>query len=174
MKIIMIYDQIQAGIGTKEDTMVPIAGKKSALGAAVMMDPFLKEMNAHILACFYCGTRYYQADVCNNNKKFCTMAQKMGADIVICGPCFDFKEYVSMALCIAKAFNTTTKIPAISAMSKDMKDTIECYKACVPIVKMPKKGGTGLQDALHNILKVAKHIVHGDDLEQIKGKYCYI
>lgn len=27
MKIIMIYDQIQAGAGTKDDKMVPIAGK---------------------------------------------------------------------------------------------------------------------------------------------------
>lgn len=28
MKIVMIFDQIQSGLGTKDDTMVPLTGKK--------------------------------------------------------------------------------------------------------------------------------------------------
>jgi hypothetical protein len=31
MKLIMIYDQIQSGLGTKDDTMVPLQGKRSPL-----------------------------------------------------------------------------------------------------------------------------------------------
>ena len=41
MKIIMIYDQIQSGLGTKDDTMVPLTGKREPIGPAVMMEPFL-------------------------------------------------------------------------------------------------------------------------------------
>ena len=47
MKIIMIYDQIQSGLGTKDDTMVPLTGKKEPIGPAVMMEPFLKEVDGH-------------------------------------------------------------------------------------------------------------------------------
>ena len=36
MKIIMIYDQIQSGLGTKDDTMVPLTGKREPIGPAVM------------------------------------------------------------------------------------------------------------------------------------------
>ena len=45
MKIIMIYDQIQSGLGTKDDTMVPLTGKKEPIGPAVMMEPFLKPVS---------------------------------------------------------------------------------------------------------------------------------
>ena len=51
MKIIMIYDQIQSGLGTKDDTMVPLTGKKEPIGPAVMMEPFLNKVDGHVTAC---------------------------------------------------------------------------------------------------------------------------
>ena len=48
MKIVMIFDQIQSGLGTKDDTMVPLTGKKEPVGPAVMMQPFLKEIDGHV------------------------------------------------------------------------------------------------------------------------------
>ena len=51
MKIIMIYDQIQSGLGTKDDTMVPLTGKREPIGPAVMMEPFLKQVDGHVTAC---------------------------------------------------------------------------------------------------------------------------
>ena len=48
MKIIMIYDQIQSGLGTKDDTMVPLTGKKEPIGPAVMMEPFLNKVDGHV------------------------------------------------------------------------------------------------------------------------------
>lgn len=173
MKIIMIYDQIQAGAGTKDDKMVPIAGKKAALGPAVMMEPFLKDVDGHILACLYCGTQTFQEDPTTLSRKFCAMAKKMEADVVICGPCYNYKEYAPMAARIAKDMNETTDIQAISAMSEEMSEVIEQYKDDILIVKMPKKGGTGLNDALRNILKVAKQVVEKGDIESIKKAYCY-
>lgn len=170
----MIYDQIQAGVGTSDDSMVPLAGKKGAVGLAVRMDAMIKEMDGRILACLYCGTGFYNKDATNVNKKICAMVQKMKADIVICGPCFNFEAYASMALNIACAIQSTTNIPVISAMSQEMSECIEGYKAHIPIVKMPKKGGTGLQDALCNILVSAKHMVEGKDIVEVKEKYCYV
>ena len=51
MKIVMIFDQIQSGLGTKDDTMVPLTGKKEPVGPAVMMQPFLKDIDGHVIAC---------------------------------------------------------------------------------------------------------------------------
>lgn len=173
MKIIMIYDQIQAGAGTKDDKMVPIQGTKSAVGPAVMMEPFLKNVDGKIVACLYCGTGSFNEDPELNTKKFCAMVKKMGADVVICGPCFNFKEYAPMAAHVASAINKLTDIPAITAMSEEMSDVITQYKDELHIVKMPKKGGTGLNDALRNILDMAKTVVDGHDVEAAHKNYCY-
>lgn len=173
MKIIMIYDQIQAGAGTKDDKMVPIQGTKSAVGPAVMMEPFLKNVDAKIIACLYCGTGAFNEDPELNTKKFCAMVKKMGADVVICGPCFNFKEYAPMAAHIASAINQTTDIPAITAMAEEMSDVIEQYKDELHIVKMPKKGGTGLNDALRNILQMAKAVADDSDVNTAHSTYCY-
>ena len=61
MKIIMIYDQIQSGLGTKDDTMVPLTGKKEPIGPAVMMEPFLKRVYGHVMACLFGGNVTYLA-----------------------------------------------------------------------------------------------------------------
>lgn len=173
MKIIMIYDQIQAGAGTKDDKMVPIQGKKTSLGPAVMMEPFLKEVDGHIFACLYCGTGTFNEDAVLNSKKFCAMVKKMEADVVICGPCFNFKEYAPMAAKIAATINELSEIPAISAMADEMSDVIEQYKDQLHIVKMPKKGGTGLNDALHNIILMAEAVYKKQNVEELHQKYCY-
>lgn len=173
MNIIMIYDQIQAGAGTKDDKMVPIQGKRTALGPAVMMEPFLKEVDGHVTACLYCGTSTFYEDAELNSKKFCAMVKKMGADVVICGPCFNYKEYAPMAAQIAAAINEKTEIPAISAMSEEMEDVISQYKEHLHIVKMPKKGGTGLNNALHNILLMAQAVYKKEKVETLHKELCY-
>ena len=125
MKIVMIFDQIQSGLGTKDDTMVPLTGKKEPVGPAVMMQPFLKEMDG--------------------------MAARVADDI-----------------------NTTTGVKAFAAMSEENVDTIQEFKNKVAIVKTPKKGGLGLNDALKNICKMAKAMVEQDPaLEKLKQEVCY-
>ena len=42
MKIVMIYDQIQSGMGAKDDRMVPLGILKEPVGPAIMMEPYLK------------------------------------------------------------------------------------------------------------------------------------
>ena len=77
MKIIMIYDQIQSGLGTKDDTMVPLTGKKEPIGPAVMMEPFLKQVDGHVIACLCCGNGTYLADPEEVSRKLCAMVKKL-------------------------------------------------------------------------------------------------
>ena len=86
MKIIMIYDQIQSGLGTKDDTMVPLTGKKEPIGPAVMMEPFLNKVDGHVTACLCCGNGTFLADPEEVSRKLCAMVNKLQPDVVMCGP----------------------------------------------------------------------------------------
>ena len=77
MKIIMIYDQIQSGLGTKDDTMVPLTGKKEPIGPAVMMEPFLNKVDGHVTACLCCGNGTFLADPEEVSRKLCAMVNKL-------------------------------------------------------------------------------------------------
>ena len=101
MKIIMIYDQIQSGLGTKDDTMVPLTGKKEPIGPAVMMEPFLKQVDGHVAACLCCGNGTYLANPEEVSRKLCAMVNKLQPDVVMCGPAFNYAFSADMA---AKAF----------------------------------------------------------------------
>lgn len=173
MKIVMIYDQIQSGAGTKDDKKVPLQGKKVVIGPAVMMEPFLKKVDGHVIACLYCGTEFYQEDKETVSRKFCAMAKKMEADVVICGPCYNYKDYADMAAKVAYDMKETVGIPALTAMSIEVEETINEYKNKIPVVKMPKKGGTGLNDALRNICELSKALVDQNNVEELMKEYCY-
>ena len=88
----MIYDQIQAGAGIKDDHMVPLGLNKGVVGPAIMMEPYLKRVNGNVLACLYSGDGFYKENKDEVSRKLCAMVAKLQADIVICGPCFDYKD----------------------------------------------------------------------------------
>ena len=175
MKIVMIFDQIQSGLGTKDDTMVPLTGKKEPVGPAVMMQPFLKDIDGHVIACLCCGNGTYLADPQEVSRKLCAMVKKLQPDVVICGSAFNFLDYGAMAARVADEINTTTDVKAFAAMSEENVDTIRDYKDKVVIVKTPRKGGLGLNDALKNICSVAKAMAKqdGPELEKLKKDVCY-
>lgn len=174
MKIIMIYDQIQAGAGTKDDRMVPLAAKKDALGPAVMMEPFLKAVDGHVVACLYCGNGTYLEHKDEVTRKLVAMVQKLQPDIVMCGPAFNYMDYGCMAAHVATQINTDTNIPAFAAMAEENEQTIQVYKDQVLIVKTPKKGGTGLNDALKNMCTLAKALYEKQDISDLKQAFCYL
>lgn len=173
MKIIMIYDQIQSGAGTKDDKMVPLTGKKEAVGPAVMMEQFLKAVDGHVIACLYCGNGTYLADPEGVSKKLCAMVNKLNPDIVMCGPAFNFIDYAAMAAKVAYDINTTTQVAAFAAMSEENEDTIQAYKDKVHIVKTPKKGGIGLNDSLRNMCTLAKALVEKQDVSDLTKDICF-
>lgn len=173
MKIVMIFDQIQSGLGTKDDTMVPLTGKKDPIGPAVMMEPFLKEVDAHVIACLCCGNGTYLADPDEVSRKFCAMVNKLKPDVVICGPAFNFADYAAMSARVAYDINQTGAAKAFAAMSEENVDTIAAYKEKVSIVKTPKKGGLGLNDALKNMCRLAKAMADGQDIKSLTGEICF-
>lgn len=174
MKIVMIFDQIQSGLGTKDDTMVPLTGKKEAVGPAVMMQPFLKEIDGRVIACLCCGNGTYLADPDEVSRKLCAMINKVKPDVVICGPAFNYADYAAMCARVADDINRTTDAKALAAMSQENEETIASYKDKVLIVKTPKKGGMGLNDSLKHICQVAKALADGDPgLEALKQSVCF-
>ena len=174
MKIVMIFDQIQSGLGTKDDTMVPLTGKKEAVGPAVMMQPYLKEIDGRVIACLCCGNGTWLADPDEVSRKLCAMINKVKPDIVICGPAFNYADYAAMCARVADDINRTTGAKAFAAMSQENEETIAAYKEKVMIVKTPKKGGMGLNDSLKQICQVAKALADGDPgLDTLKEKVCF-
>lgn len=173
MKIVMIFDQIQSGLGTKDDTMVPLTGKKEAVGPAIMMQPFLKDVDGHVIACLCCGNGTYLANPDEVSRKLCAMVNKLQPDVVMCGPAFNFADYAAMSARVAVDINATTKAKAFAAMSEENADTIAAYKDKVAIVKTPKKGGLGLNDSLKNMCRMAKALADGADIEGLKKETCF-
>jgi glycine/betaine/sarcosine/D-proline reductase family selenoprotein B len=173
IKIMMIFDQIQAGAGTKDDKMVPLSAKREPIGPAIMMEPFLKEIDGRVIACLYCGNGTYLANPDEVSRKLCAMVNKVQPDVVMCGPAFNFKDYASMAARVAYDINQITNIPAFASMSIENDETIANFKDKVNIVVTPKKGGIGLNDSLKNMCKLAKALVNKEDVTALTGKICF-
>ena len=159
MKVIMIYDQIQSGAGIKDDHMVPLGATKDPVGPAIMMEPYLKAVGGRVVACLYCGDGFYEANPKEVSRKLCAMVNKLKPDVVICGPAFNYLGYGKMAANIAYDINQTTDVPAFAAMSKENEETINEFKDKVHIVETPKKGGTGLNEALDGLCILAKALL---------------
>lgn len=173
MKILMIFDQVQAGLGGKENGNVGLGGKKMAIGSASMFENYLKDYDAKIFATLYCGDDYYLENSEIVMKKMAAMTQKLQPDVVICGPAFNYEKYGQMCVEVGHEIESKLQIPVVAAMSKECEKAIAEHKDDVDIVQMPKKGGTGLVEALKRILELSQMKVAGDDISEFKEKYCY-
>ena len=173
MKILMVLDQIQSGLGTKDDTMLPLGGKKEAIGPAVMMAPYFKEIDANVIACLFCGNGTFTENPEEVSRKLCAMVTKLQPDVVICGPSYNFEEYSQMCAKVSTDINSTTDVKSFCAMSEENTATIAEYSSKVSIVKVPKKGGFGLNDSLKNICLLAKSLNAGTVTDELKEKICF-
>ena len=173
MKVLMIFDQTQAGLGGKENPNLPLGGKNMMIGSANMIEPVLKNVGGKVVACLYCGDGYFRENKEEVRLKMTAMVKKINPDVVICGPAFNYEGYAEMCAILAKDINEKAGIPAIATMSKENEKTIEEYKEMVNIVKMPKKGGTGLTESLKNICVLAKKLFDGEDITDYKKEICY-
>ena len=173
MKVLMIFDQIQAGMGGKERADLPLGGKKGAIGSVPMIEKHLKKVEGEVIACLYCGDRYFKENEEEAAKKMTAMVKKLNPDVVICGPAYNYKGYAHMCAVIAKEINEKTDIPVVAAMSQENEDTISKYKNLVNIVRMPKKGGIGLNESLNNICVLARKMYNKEDISELKENICY-
>ncbi len=168
MKIVLFFDQVQAGLGGKERPDLPLGIEKGGMGAAHMLEPHFEKFGAEVVATLYCGDGYFHDDQELNAKKLTAMVKKIGPDAVICGPAYNYAGYAHMAAVTAKMIQDKTDIAVVAAMSDDNSDTISQYKDEISIVKMPKKGGIGLNQALENIVYVAKELSEGKKKDTFK------
>lgn len=158
IRIIMIYDQVQSGQGTKDDKMVPLNATSELIGPGVMMKPFLKEMDGRIIASLVAGTGTFEANPEEISRKMCAMVMRLRPDVVICGPSFNYGDYSAMCARLAYDIITKTKTPAFAAMAKENKEIIREYQDKITIVMTPAKGEPGLNDALKNMCETAQRL----------------
>lgn len=173
MKVLMIFDQTQAGLGGKESADLAMGGKMMPIGSCNMFERQVKDAGGKIVGTLYCGNGTFMADPETNAKKLAAMAKKINPDVVICGPCFNYGEYAIMAAKTALTINEHTDIPAFAIMSQECEIAIADYKDKVHILKMPKKGGTGLNQALSNMVELAKKLANKEDVAAFVKEHGY-
>lgn len=173
MKIIFIFDQIQAGLGGKENGDVELGGKRLGIGSTNMFENLLKESNSEIIATLYSGDDYFLRNHEIVSKKMAAMVRKLQPDVVICGPAFNYEKYGQMCGEVGLKIEQKVHIPVVAAMSKECVEAISEYKDKLDIIKMPKKGGTGLTASLKNIIGLADKKVKKEDYTEFKKEYCY-
>jgi betaine reductase len=174
MKAIIILDQIQAGLGGKERADTPLGGKKLAMGSAENVAHALSSVDGEIMGTFYCGTEYYQQNRDLVQGKFARMSEKMAPDIVILGPTYDYPEFATMACELGDYIQQNTKLPVILAIAQEKNEALlPTYQDRLTIVKMPKKGGTGLSDSLEHLAQGCAVLASGGDVATFKSDYCY-
>ncbi|CAI55998.1 hypothetical protein FC71_GL000317 [Latilactobacillus sakei subsp. carnosus DSM 15831] len=174
MKVIILLDQIQAGLGGKEKGDTPLGGKKLAMGAADTIDKALRKMDSEIIGTFYCGTDYYQENKIEVKRKVAKMCEKMQADVVIAGPTYDYPDFSTMACELAENIQENTVIPVVALTAIEKNEAlIEQYEAALTIVKMPKKGGTGLSDSIDHALELCRLKVANEETSEFVTQYCY-
>lgn len=170
----MIFDQIQSGMGGKENSNLKLGGKSSLIGSASMIDNHIKQLDGKIIGCIYCGDNFFKENEDIVKSKIVAMINKMSPDVVICGPAYNYEGYARMCAILGDEIQKNTSVNVVSAMSKENSDIIDFYKDKIDIVVMPKKGGTGLSEALKNICVLAKKkFDKSSDLEDFKNSICY-
>ena len=174
MKVLMIFDQVQAGLGGKENPDLTLGGKTMPIGSSSMLEKDMRNVDGKIIACLYCGDGFFKKNEDMVKAKMVAMIKKINPDVVICGPAYNYAGYAMMCAELANEIEKKSSIPALAAMSKENEETINKFKDIVDIVIMPKKGGTGLSEALNNICLLAKKKVdNSEDLIEFKKKVCY-
>lgn len=174
MKVIILLDQIQAGLGGKEKADTELGGKKLAMGAADTIDKTLKKKDSSIMATFFCGTEFYEANKDIVQGKITRMCQKMQPDVLLVGPTYDYSDFARMACEVGYAVESNSDIPVVAMVAQEKNaDIISEYKDKLNIVKMPKKGGTGLSDSIDRGIELCAKKVKKEDTTEFVTKYCF-
>ncbi len=173
IKIVVIYDQIQAGLGTKTDTMIPLGAKNVPIGPSIMMERFFKEYDEKIMACFFCGTGTYYENKQEISRKICNKVEMIKPDVVLCGPAFDYKDYAKMCAELSYEINDRTSVPAFASMAKENEEVIAAFKEKVNIVRCPKKGEAELNKSLKNICSMAKILAEKSETKEQYRDYIF-
>ena len=100
------------------------------------------------------------------------LLNKVKADILLCGPCFNYYNYAEMSSILAEHVKKETSCKPVVVCSEENKEIIDKYKNDLVMIKMPKKGGVGLRESLQNMADVIKCLYEGSDLSEVSD-YIY-
>ncbi|WP_390405238.1 glycine/sarcosine/betaine reductase selenoprotein B family protein [Lacticaseibacillus jixiensis] len=164
MRVIVVLDQIRAGLGGKEHADLPLGGNKAALGVAELLARQLPK--DAVVATFYCGPAYYQAAPATVAAKIDKMAAQLDADLLVLGPAFDDPAFAQMA-CELGAGSQHKAVVALA--QENNAATIAQYAQQLPLIRLPKKGATGLSQALQDLGQACVDYVAGQPID----RYCY-
>ncbi|WP_081166479.1 GrdB-related putative oxidoreductase [Lactococcus garvieae] len=156
MRLVMILNQIQAGVGTKDDVKFPLTATKEVIGPGVTLKPLLTDSEQNLLVTIYMGEQTYTDSPDIIRRKIKGMLERLNIEGVICGPSFNYPAFSKMSLELAQYIQEEMKLKVICAMSEENESLISAYKEEIDIVKMPKKGGVGLNESYKTICKVLK------------------
>ena len=93
MKVILLFDQIQAGYGGKERPNTPLGLEKGGIGSYLMFKDVFAAHDLKVLATVYCGPDYFQANKEEVLHKIANLMKKAQPDVLLCGPCFNYDTY---------------------------------------------------------------------------------
>ncbi len=173
MRVVLFFDQIQAGAGGKEKPNVELSVEKGGIGAYMTFGSYIKNSGATVIATTYSGTSYFEENKEIVINKMIGLLKKVKADIVLCGPCYNYEPYAKMAVELAKSIkDNLEECTPIVMCSKENEKIINEYKNDLIILEMPKKGGVGLSDSFSQLEETIKVIKNKENLEKIKS-YIY-
>ena len=148
MRVILFFDQIQAGLGGKERANTVLGLEKGGIGSYLMFKDYFQAHGLQVIATVYCGSDFFTANREAVIDKICRLIDKTHAEVLFCGPCFNYSDYVQMSIALALAIQERTDCQPYVMCSAENTSLINQYQAQLPLLKMPKKGGTGLTAAL--------------------------
>lgn len=170
-KIVLILNHTQAGMGSDEQANLEPAGKKGTIGPGRTLAPYFLEHDCEIVATLYCGDNYFREHQAEVTKKFIVISKKFGAEAVLCGPAMQYDQFGEMCGKLAQAF-IEVGIPAVAAMALE-NSAVAVYKSSVPIVKMPKKGGIGLNESFKHMAALVSAMAKKEDVTQLQEVTCF-
>lgn len=165
-KIALILNHTQAGMGSDENAMLPPNGKRSPLGTGEILNPMFKELDCEIVATLFCGDQYYLAHPEEVQKKFIGFCKKFDIDAVLCGPAMQYPNFGEMSAQLAMTLEKYD-IPASASMAIE-NPAVDTYKDQVTIIKMPKKGGIGLQDSFRHMAQITARKAKHESFDDLK------
>lgn len=168
MKLILYFDQIQAGMGGKERPDVPLGLEKGGSGAYLSFAPMLQKAGATVLATAYCGTGYYREHAELVAGKMAGLLKKTATQALLLGPCYNYTDYAAMAADLAAHLRSAVPdCTCIVMCSKECAEQIAPWAGEIFVLEMPKKGGVGLSESFERLAACLAAIAAGEGGEAL-------
>ncbi|HBM75397.1 MAG TPA: glycine/betaine/sarcosine/D-proline family reductase selenoprotein B [Clostridiaceae bacterium] len=163
IRVVQFLNQVQSGFGSDERMDMEPQAQDGAAGLGMLLRASLVKNGAGIVGTIICGDNYFLENKEKAVENILKMIKDFDADVVICGPAFNYKRYGECCGYLAEAIEERLKIPAFAAMSKESTGT-ELFRKKVYIIETPNRGGAGLNSSLRKISSFAVKLAKGEPI----------